>query len=109
MQMATAVIDDAARITESLSTTKTRHEAGDWAIDDDSIKSPPRPRRISRGRPGYRGSEEMASWSGQPSVKGSTEAMRMALLTFSMAGLQYVRCCRGLALANFYLQIHMGN
>lgn len=31
----------------------------------------------------------MAQWSGQPSVKGSTEAMRMALLTFSMAGLQF--------------------
>jgi hypothetical protein len=34
--------------------------------------------------------EEMASWSGQPHVKGSTETMRMALLTFSLVGLQYV-------------------
>ena len=32
--------------------------------------------------------EEMASWSGQPHVKGSTETMRMALLTFSLVGLQ---------------------
>ncbi|KAG9238668.1 sucrose transporter [Amylocarpus encephaloides] len=31
----------------------------------------------------------MASWSGQPHVKGSTEAMRMALLTFSLVGLQF--------------------
>jgi solute carrier family 45 protein 1/2/4 len=31
---------------------------------------------------------EMASWAGQPSVKGSTESMRMALLTFSLVGIQ---------------------
>lgn len=37
-----------------------------------------------------RGVADMASWSGQPTIKGSTEAMRMALLTFSLAGLQYV-------------------
>ncbi len=29
-----------------------------------------------------------ASWAGQPSIKGSTETMRMALLTFSLIGLQ---------------------
>ncbi len=33
---------------------------------------------------------DMASWAGKPSIKGSTESMRMALLTFSLAGLQYV-------------------
>ncbi|PQE31203.1 sucrose transporter protein [Rutstroemia sp. NJR-2017a WRK4] len=32
----------------------------------------------------------MASWSGQPAIKGSTEQMRMALLTFSLVGLQFV-------------------
>lgn len=32
--------------------------------------------------------EDMSSWSGQPAVKGSSETMRMALLTFSMIGLQ---------------------
>jgi solute carrier family 45 protein 1/2/4 len=32
--------------------------------------------------------EDMASWTGQPSIKGSTESMRMALLTFSLIGLQ---------------------
>lgn len=31
---------------------------------------------------------DMASWSGQPTIKGSTEQMRMALLTFSLVGLQ---------------------
>ena len=34
--------------------------------------------------------EDMAQWAGKPSVKGSTESMRMALLTFSLIGLQYV-------------------
>ncbi|PVH88354.1 hypothetical protein DL98DRAFT_509066 [Cadophora sp. DSE1049] len=31
----------------------------------------------------------MSTWQGQPSVKGSTETMRMALLTFSLVGLQF--------------------
>ena len=30
----------------------------------------------------------VASWAGQPAIKGSTESMRMALLTFSLIGLQ---------------------
>jgi hypothetical protein len=29
-----------------------------------------------------------ASWAGTPAIKGSTESMRMALLTFSLIGLQ---------------------
>lgn len=29
-----------------------------------------------------------ASWAGSPHVKGSTEAVRMMLLTFSLVGLQ---------------------
>lgn len=33
---------------------------------------------------------DMASWVGQPAIKGSTESMRMALLTLSLIGLQYV-------------------
>lgn len=111
MQMATAVDDEYAARSLETPALRTRHEAEDRAADrdDDSIISPPRPRRISRGRSGYRGVEEMASWSGQPSVKGSTEAMRMALLTFSMAGLQYVGSRRCLAMANSLLQVHMGN
>lgn len=32
--------------------------------------------------------EDMASWAGQPAIKGSSETMRMALLTFSLIGLQ---------------------
>jgi hypothetical protein len=28
-----------------------------------------------------------ASWAGQPAIKGSTESMRMALLTFCLIGL----------------------
>ena len=32
--------------------------------------------------------KDMASWAGQPAIKGSTETMRMALLTFSLIGLQ---------------------
>ena len=31
-----------------------------------------------------------SQWSGAPSIKGSSESMRMALLTFSLIGLQYV-------------------
>jgi hypothetical protein len=43
---------------------------------------------------------KMASWAGQPAVKGSTESMRMALLTFSLVGIQLVYLfsrvlCRG--------------
>ena len=33
---------------------------------------------------------QTASWIGTPSIKGSTESMRMALLTFSLVGLQSV-------------------
>ena len=32
----------------------------------------------------------LAQWSGTPSIKGSSESMRMALLTLSLVGLQYV-------------------
>lgn len=32
----------------------------------------------------------MASWAGTPVIKGSTESVRMMLLTFSLIGLQYV-------------------
>ena len=33
---------------------------------------------------------QAARWVGSPSIKGKTESMRMALLTFSLLGLQYV-------------------
>lgn len=32
----------------------------------------------------------MSSWSGQPSVKGSSEMIRMMLLTFSSVGMTFV-------------------
>jgi solute carrier family 45 protein 1/2/4 len=44
------------------------------------------PTIVSHGRR----EEEMASFVGQPSIKGSTETTRMALLTFAAVGLQYV-------------------
>lgn len=34
---------------------------------------------------------KMSSWAGQPSVKGSSEAMRMMLLTFSSVGMTFVQ------------------
>lgn len=33
---------------------------------------------------------QAARWVGSPSIKGKSESMRMALLTFSLLGLQYV-------------------
>lgn len=36
------------------------------------------------------------SWSGTASIKGSTEATRMALLTISLVGIQYVFPCPSL-------------
>jgi hypothetical protein len=33
----------------------------------------------------------MASWAGQPSIKGSSETLRMILLTFSTIGFTYVK------------------
>lgn len=112
--MAIAGADDAyaAKSQESPLTQRTRgHEAEDRAADgnDNFILSTPRRRSGSRGRTGYRELREMAQWSGQPSIKGSTEAMRMALLTFSMAGLQYVEFCRTWALADDLLQVHLGD
>lgn len=101
-----AIVDDAAatdsfRITLS---TKHGHEAegradsqfepfesyfdagGDGGIDRYAEE-----RR--RPRVGDRGSfADMASWAGQPAIKGSSETMRMALLTFSLIGVQYVFC-----------------
>jgi solute carrier family 45 protein 1/2/4 len=37
----------------------------------------------------------MSSWTGQPSVKGSSEVMRMMLLTFSSVGMTYVSTTPG--------------
>jgi hypothetical protein len=62
------------------------HEALQRAegFDGDIIRERERPRRTDTAG-------DMASWAGQPAIKGSTETMRMALLTFSLIGLQYVQ------------------
>ena len=41
----------------------------------------------------------MASWIGQPSVKGRSEAMRMILLTFTSIGITFVLSCLSLRTA----------
>ncbi|KAF4634368.1 hypothetical protein G7Y89_g3734 [Cudoniella acicularis] len=59
------------------------HEAGSRAEEfKDDIKVTQRRRRTATGA-------DMASWAGQPHIKGSTEALRMMLLTFSLVGLQF--------------------
>lgn len=76
-------------------TLATRHEVANKAVDstfdDDFSCALKAPTRV-RGSRGIRisGLGDMASWAGQPSVKGSSETMRMMLLTFSLVGLQYV-------------------
>lgn len=49
-----------------------------------------------------------AEWSGTPSIRGSTEPMRMILLSFSLIGLQYVSSDDLLILNTHSLQINMG-
>jgi hypothetical protein len=80
--MATAEINEDDAADSSCSSIETRgHEADEF---EDEIKGTEpgdsSPRSIC--------ADTMASWSGQPHIKGSTEAMRMALLTFSLVGLQ---------------------
>lgn len=82
--------------TDSFATRIRGHEADDTAdeyfscgSDDDgelNLKD-----TLRRGeRRGSSGVQNMAQWAGKPGIKGSTESMRMALLTFSIIGLQYV-------------------
>jgi hypothetical protein len=66
------------------------HEAERTADDssfdsssDDGIDSYKEQGRIFTAR-----LEDMAQWAGQPTIKGSRESMRMALLTFSIIGIQ---------------------
>jgi len=73
------------------------HEATGKAADSlstssDDIELLKERRRIFRARLG-----DMAQWAGQPAIQGSTESMRMALLTFSIIGIQYVLVLRRLA------------
>jgi len=80
-KMATTKVNEDDAADSSCSGIETRgHEADDF---EDEIKRTPgdsSPRSI--------GADTMASWAGQPHIKGSTETMRMALLTFSLVGLQ---------------------
>lgn len=58
--------------------------------DDDDVGFDPLGEEEERERVGARsrsGAGEMSTWSGQPAVKGSSEAMRMVLLNFSSIGI----------------------
>jgi hypothetical protein len=80
-----AIIDDDAADCNQGEWARTRgHEAQALGGQIKDCSSP--------GAKGHNGDRiaKMASWAGQPSVKGSTESMRMALLTFSLVGIQYV-------------------
>ena len=70
-----------------LSVLKTRgHEAEDRAgeCDRDLLD-------INYAEPlGGISRSAMAQWAGQPRIKGSSETMRMIMLTFSLVGIQYV-------------------
>lgn len=60
------------------------HEAGDTA-EDFEVEIKGRRRATTRRKT----DPDMASsWAGQPHIKGSSESLRMALLTFSLIGLQ---------------------
>lgn len=54
---------------------------------------------------------KMSAWIGQPSVKGSSEMMRMVLLTFNSVGITSIHsalCHRSPSLTSL-LQLHMGS
>jgi hypothetical protein len=71
-----------------LSVLRTRgHEADDGAGEcDGELYSD-----INYTEPLGGGSRSaMAQWAGQPRIKGSSETMRMIMLTFSLIGIQYV-------------------
>ncbi|TVY85463.1 General alpha-glucoside permease [Lachnellula suecica] len=75
MAIADANEDDAAD--SSCSSVGTRgHEEFDDEIKEDRS-------------PSFESADMVSQWAGQPHVKGSTEAMRMMLLTFSLVGLQF--------------------
>lgn len=67
--------------------TSGRREADDRAEADTYTDNS---FNFADGRPGHevKSAAEMASWTGQPHIRGSSESMRMALLTTSLIGLQ---------------------
>ena len=78
--------DDAAGYFSSATGREAEHAAEGLNFQDETDEE--ESKYISRRS--IRRVDEMASWAGQPSVKGSTDTMRMALLTFSAVGLQCV-------------------
>lgn len=80
--MATSDINEDDAADSSSSSIGTRgHEAEEFDIEIKGTEpGDSSPRSIC--------ADTMASWAGQPHIKGSTETMRMALLTFSLVGLQ---------------------
>lgn len=49
----------------------------------------------------------IAQWAGTPSVKGSSESMRMALLTASLIGLQCVPTTSAFQVVNVVLTLKL--
>lgn len=79
------VDDDAADITEQSSQTQQQEPyptSGSRQADEDEDEDE------DQAKVEEQDDDMAASWAGQPSIKGSTESMRMALLTFSLIGLQ---------------------
>jgi hypothetical protein len=87
--MANSIDDDVAEDPNSGFTTRG-HEAERTADGSEFNASSDygRDRYKEQGRILRARLEDMASWAGQPAIKGSSESMRMALLTFSIIGLQ---------------------
>jgi hypothetical protein len=87
--MAIAAVDNgvAGPTCYELSVLRTRgHEAEDRAGECDRDLYD-----INYAEPLGGGSRSaMAQWAGQPRIKGSSETMRMIMLTFSLIGIQYV-------------------
>ena len=73
----------------SFSSFSTHGHEAEHAADDSSLSSSEDGiERHKEGRIFSVRLEDMAQWSGQPVIKGSRESMRMALLTFSIIGIQ---------------------
>ena len=82
---------------ESFLVNSSKYSRGDEAEDRaerDSISEDGDTEESKFIRASTANRENMASWAGQPSIKGSTESVRMALLTLTAMGLQYAASFR---------------
>lgn len=61
-----------------------------WDQEDDGFEEQ---RHAFRNAAPTQDSENMSSWSGTPSIKGSTETVRMMLLTLNSIGITFVTRC----------------